>query len=309
MWVRGLKPFVASITCSFVQSHPMWVRGLKRLRYVHTAPPFSRTPCGCVDWNASASSKWRHPPVAPHVGAWIETYLVSLLFLFKKSHPMWVRGLKQVDGAERQRRSPGRTPCGCVDWNRYFQLPVLSSFCRTPCGCVDWNRTNKQLEKAAGVAPHVGAWIETRCGPSCPASSASHPMWVRGLKQRQSRARKNLCASHPMWVRGLKLFKNLSMLPSSCRTPCGCVDWNRYSEIEEPFSWRRTPRGCVDWNFFCRNLSDLQTSRTQCGCVCLFEHHFNAVKTPFKRYFNRITFRQILLYLDMKALGKNIPLF
>ena len=58
-----------------------------------------------------------------------------------------------------------------------------------------------------------------------------------------------------------------------------------------------------------QNLPLLQHRRTPRGCVCLFKHHFNAVKTPFKRYFNRITFRQILLYLDMKALGKNIPLF
>ena len=35
----------------------------------------------------------------------------------------------------------------------------------------------------APVAPHVGAWIETpRSAPSLPSPS-SHPMWVRGLKQ------------------------------------------------------------------------------------------------------------------------------
>lgn len=41
-----------------------------------------------------------------------------------------------------------------------------------------------------------------------------------------------------------------------------------------------------------------------CGCVCLFKHHFNAVKTPFKRYFNRITLSINLLCLGMKVLGK-----
>ena len=41
-----------------------------------------------------------------------------------------------------------------------------------------------------------------------------------------------------------------------------------------------------------------------CGCVCLFKHHFNAVKTPFKRYFNRITLSTNTIYLDMKVLGK-----
>ena len=32
--------------------------------------------------------------VAPHVGAWIETSLMSLITELSKSHPMWVRGLK-----------------------------------------------------------------------------------------------------------------------------------------------------------------------------------------------------------------------
>ena len=52
MWVRGLKLSVESILCAFLMSHPMWVRGLKR---VFTRP--------------QASSHL----VAPHVGAWIET--------------------------------------------------------------------------------------------------------------------------------------------------------------------------------------------------------------------------------------------
>ena len=34
--------------------------------------------------------------VAPHVGAWIETVTAfGLIPLFTRSHPMWVRGLKQ----------------------------------------------------------------------------------------------------------------------------------------------------------------------------------------------------------------------
>ena len=32
--------------------------------------------------------------VAPFVGAWIETYLLSSFFLWNMSHPLWVRGLK-----------------------------------------------------------------------------------------------------------------------------------------------------------------------------------------------------------------------
>ena len=52
------------------------------------------------------------------------------------------------------------------------------------------------------VAPHVGAWIETRIAANKASAAASHPMWVRGLKL------------------GLPLIR----LPPLRRTPCGCVD-------------------------------------------------------------------------------------
>ena len=75
--------------------------------------------------------------VAPRAGAWIETLPSTLLSLTPWSHPVRVRGLKQVlqvilsvpfivaprAGAwietsvlrSWRRESPGRTPCGCVD--------------------------------------------------------------------------------------------------------------------------------------------------------------------------------------------------
>ena len=40
----------------------------------------------------SHRSVWR---VAPHVGAWIETRAEAILRLMDESHPTWVRGLKQ----------------------------------------------------------------------------------------------------------------------------------------------------------------------------------------------------------------------
>ena len=51
MWVRGLKLHFCGIGDEFLQSHPMWVRGLKHFRNF---------------------LKIKHS-VAPHVGAWIET--------------------------------------------------------------------------------------------------------------------------------------------------------------------------------------------------------------------------------------------
>ena len=51
-----------------------------------------------------------------------------------------------------------------------------------------WVRGLKQYEagkeyKSGKVAPHVGAWIETKLGlGSQTGCGVSHPTWVRGLK-------------------------------------------------------------------------------------------------------------------------------
>ena len=54
-------------------SHPVWVRGLKRV--------FGKQP---EDFGL----------VAPRVGAWIETYSSFISSSCCASHPVWVRGLK-----------------------------------------------------------------------------------------------------------------------------------------------------------------------------------------------------------------------
>ena len=51
------------------------------------------------------------------------------------------------------------------------------------------------------VAPHVGAWIETFWASSINLLFWSHPMWVRGLKQKYEANGKAQSKSHPMWVR------------------------------------------------------------------------------------------------------------
>ena len=53
-----------------------------------------------------------------------------------------------------------------------------------------------------GVAPRVGAWIETPAVETLAASMMSHPVWVRGLKPQ----------------------KYIIFALSNSRTPCGCVD-------------------------------------------------------------------------------------
>ena len=74
MWVRGLKQVVFYKRDEIVQSHPVWVRGLK---HVNIAVP-------------DLDEK-----VAPRVGAWIETVVVHRnSHAWLGSHPVWVRGLK-----------------------------------------------------------------------------------------------------------------------------------------------------------------------------------------------------------------------
>ena len=72
-----------------------------------------------------------------------------------------------------------------------------------------WVRGLKQKRREIqkrrdSVAPHVGAWIETRRRVKAAVCKGSHPMWVRGLKQRCVRGSITTNKSHPMWVRGLK---------------------------------------------------------------------------------------------------------
>ena len=71
-----------------------------------------------------------------------------------------------------------------------------------------WIETPKSRMKAMPdtVAPHVGAWIETSCLRKGEASGMSLPMWERGLKLvdlgREICERESL----PMWERRLSKF-------------------------------------------------------------------------------------------------------
>ena len=60
-----------------------------------------------------------------------------------------------------------------------------------------------QHEATEYVAPRVGAWIETADASHAAAGLSSHPVWVRGLKQYST---------------------DFAEQPSFRRTPCGCVD-------------------------------------------------------------------------------------
>ena len=80
-----------------------------------------------------------------------------------RSHPVWVRGLKQ--GGYRQ-EIPQRGVA-----------PRVGAWIETP-------RAAYLVESCIGVAPRVGAWIETSQRVLANSNSMSHPVWVRGLKHK-----------------------------------------------------------------------------------------------------------------------------
>ena len=164
-------------------------------------------------------------PVAPFVGAWIETKCGPTARRRRRpSHPSWVRGLKQ---------------CGL--WHQCAEhcvAPFVGAWIETE---VMWNAAD-----AVAVAPFVGAWIETPANRPQPCQGWSHPSWVRGLKHLGNGAatahthvapfvgawietslwRVPLWSlrSHPSWVRGLKQSFTLADNGVVRRTLRGCVD-------------------------------------------------------------------------------------
>ena len=184
----------------------MWVRGLKlKLVMLGFMTTQSRTLCGCVDWNPKVRRFSSSGPVAPYVGAWIETSDIGFSLVRSLSHPMWVRGLK-LKIAHLCIVRKGRTLCGCVDWNLFFLRNVCRVISRTLCGCVDWNfilficfviAVSRTLCGCVDWNPNTSFYppplvCRTLCGcvdwnanvlQTFYANIRSHPMWVRGLKQ------------------------------------------------------------------------------------------------------------------------------
>ena len=122
--------------------------------------------------------------VAPYVGAWIETWCSNKnVSLHNKSHPTWVRGLKQV-----MCTNPLTIKKSHPTWVRGLK-----------------HRITQILLITEYVAPYVGAWIETSVLSLYVANySKSHPTWVRGLKHFGVGGFTTYNLSHPTWVRGLK---------------------------------------------------------------------------------------------------------
>ena len=97
--------------------------------------------------------------VAPRVGAWIETFLHSAQHTPDRSHPVWVRGLKQAYGRgfQRDKRVAPRVGAWIETFRNYF---LFLRFLSHPV----WVR---------GLKPALNLRRLT--------DTESHPVWVRGL--------------------------------------------------------------------------------------------------------------------------------
>ena len=121
--------------------------------------------------------------------------------------------------------------------------------CRTPCGCVDWNCSSASIIGGCCVAPRVGAWIETLAckladnrGWVAPRVGA----WIETEIEYPKPSAATVAPRVGAWIETTLCVRLTSQ--RSCRTPCGCVDWNKSSSNTSSCCQSRTPCGCVDWN-------------------------------------------------------------
>ena len=101
----------------------------------------------------------------------------------RKSHPTWVRGLKHFG-----RNEFGDAVKSHPTWVRGLKLHTdqQGDVGRGVAPYVGaWIETLNIIitDMARYVAPYVGAWIETPYKEAILSSAESHPTWVRGLKQ------------------------------------------------------------------------------------------------------------------------------
>ena len=72
----------------------------------------------------------------------------------------------------------------------------------------------------------MGAWIETILLEDYDIEAASHPVWVRGLKQQHAARYDGLHNVAPRvgaWIETTELWTVCASIYEG-RTPCGCVD-------------------------------------------------------------------------------------
>ena len=117
------------------------------------------------------------------MGAWIETITWRQRVAEFRSRPAWARGLKPNGSGISFKLSLSRPA-----WARGLKPDSTLIIVGTE-----------------GVAPRMGAWIETTLFPkSVTQSFMSRPAWARGLKQHPKSHYAPHQMSRPAWARGLK---------------------------------------------------------------------------------------------------------
>ena len=149
-------------------SRPTWARGLKLEKDVEDKSSTVAPHVGAWIETFFRRKDGKLAKVAPHVGAWIETYRPSLPMPIHQSRPTWARGLKLGLQVECFGESMSR-PTWARGLKQSYAYTWLVATSRPT-----WARGLKHDRKgvtfrASLVAPHVGAWIETpilRCDAS-----------------------------------------------------------------------------------------------------------------------------------------------
>ena len=165
-----------------------------------------RPPRGGVDRNAPAASWGRRRKSRPPRGGVDRNHAaVGIETRTGRSPPTRGRGSKPATPLQSLVARPGRPPRGGVDRNNAYSDRRSSSF----------------------VAPHAGAWIETRQGLRRSGRPSSPPTRGRGSKRR--RMGRGLCRSDVAphagaWIETTPSHPNGSR--RQCRPPRGGVDRN-----------------------------------------------------------------------------------
>ena len=118
------------------------------------------------------------------------------------SHPAWVRGLKPGSGSR------------CLLWR--WSHPAWVRGLKPKCLFIH--------HIPHGVAPRVGAWIETSGYITCRIRYTVAPRVGAWIETCRLLPYSQPCQSHPAWVRGLKPASGGTATLTVSRTPCGCVD-------------------------------------------------------------------------------------
>ena len=142
-------------------SPPAWGRGLK------------------LQWNRENAY---NTPVAPRVGAWIETLANVITENCKSVAPRvgaWIETQTGLNNENTNESPPA--------WGR---------------GLKHFNTEKFQIDFC--VAPRVGAWIETTSSKREKPEKLSPPAWGRGLKHTLEKCVFAYYGSPPAWGRGLK---------------------------------------------------------------------------------------------------------